>query len=411
MNYNLQFSEKWEKSDLYSLAEWVNGLAFRDFNFKDKGHTPVIKINEIKYGITSQTKFTDDTFDSIYSLSPGDMLFSWSGSPDTSIDIFWFGLKKGWLNQHIFKVLPKDGLKKEFFYFLLKYLKPLFIEIARNKQTTGLGHVTRSDLREIMVSYPNWEIQTKISDILLSIEKKIELNNRINQTLEQIAQAIFKHWFIDFEFPNEEGKPYKSSGGKMRESELGEIPDNWMPGVIIDEFNIVMGQSPDGTTYNEREEGIPFYQGRTDFGFRYPSNRVFCTAPKRFANENDTLVSVRAPVGSLNMAFERCCIGRGVAAVRHKSQSISYTYYYFLTHKDIFNRFEAEGTVFGAMGREQFEGVECIIPNKRIIEEFENVISSIDKQIRNNECQIQMLTKIRDSLLPKLMSGTLKVMI
>ena len=88
-----------------------------------------------------------------------------------------------------------------------------------------------------------------------------------------------------------------------------------------------MGQSPPGNTYNEVGEGVPFYQGRTDFKFRFPTRRIYCTAPTRFANEGDTLVSVRAPVGDVNMAAERCAVGRGVAAIRHKSGSRSFTYY------------------------------------------------------------------------------------
>ena len=136
-----------------------------------------------------------------------------------------------------------------------------------------------------------------IAKILSDLDAKIELNHQMNKTLEKIAHAIFKHWFIDFEFPNEEGKPYKSSGGKMVESELGPIPKNWYIGRLSDIAEITMGMSPPGTTYNEVGDGMPFFQGRRDFGFRYPQERVYCTDPKRMAEKDDILLSVRAPVG------------------------------------------------------------------------------------------------------------------
>ena len=104
--YAPKFPENWDESLLYPLADWINGMAFKDFNFTANGK-PVIKIAEIKNGITNQTKFTDGTYDEDYHLRVGDMLFCWSGQPETSIDIFWWKGPEGWLNQHIFKVIPK----------------------------------------------------------------------------------------------------------------------------------------------------------------------------------------------------------------------------------------------------------------------------------------------------------------
>ena len=102
----------------------------------------------------------------------------------------------------------------------------------------------------------------------------------------------------------------------FQDSPIGKIPEGWEVGTIDENFDLTMGQSPPGSTYNEDEKGIPFYQGRRDFGFRYPTRRVYCTAPKRFAKKGDTLVSVRAPVGDINMVEEKCSIGRGVAAIK-----------------------------------------------------------------------------------------------
>jgi type I restriction enzyme S subunit len=131
----------WQSSPVYDLASWKNGLAFRNIDFSDAGR-PIIKIGELKNGVTEQTARTMAEYDPSVFVRAGDMLFSWSGNPDTSIDVFRWEREDGWLNQHIFKVTPKQGISDDFLFFVLKWLRPRFAEIARNKQTTGLGHVT-----------------------------------------------------------------------------------------------------------------------------------------------------------------------------------------------------------------------------------------------------------------------------
>ena len=193
------------------------------------------------------------------------------------------------------------------------------------------------------------------------------------------------------------------------DSELGPIPEGWEATTIGAEFDLTMGQSPPGSTYNEKGEGLPFFQGRRDFGFRYPSNRVYCTAPTRIANAGDTLVSVRAPVGDINMAYETCCVGRGVAAVRHKSGSRSYTYYAMRALGERFKSYEAEGTVFGAINKKQFQNLPSIAPQPQVVSIFEELVYPLDENIRSFEEEIRILSGTRDTLLPKLISGELRV--
>ncbi|MDA8064552.1 MAG: restriction endonuclease subunit S [Thermaerobacter sp.] len=246
--YHPDYPDEWERRSLYSLAEWVNGLAFRDIQFSRFG-MPVIKIAEIKDGISGQTKFTVQTFDDSVRVRPGDLLFSWSGQPETSIDSFWWRGPEGWLNQHIFRVTPIKGIDSTFIFYLLRYLKPNFVAIARNKQTTGLGHVTKRDLENIEAAYPEIPEQRAIAHILGTLDDKIELNRRMNQTLEAIAQAIFKSWFVDFEpvrakmegrwrrgesLPGLPAHLYDLFPDRLVESELGEIPEGWQNGTLGD---------------------------------------------------------------------------------------------------------------------------------------------------------------------------------
>src|SRR5262249_51167014 len=158
---------------------------------------------------------------------------------------------------------------------------------------------------------------------------------------------------------------------EFENSELGPIPKGWHVGKVSDSFGLTMGQSPPGETYNEEGKGLPFYQGRADFGFRFPTRRVFCTSPRRLAKTGDTLVSVRAPVGDINMADEECCIGRGVAAVRHKTGASSFTYYAMENFASEFARFEAEGTVFGSINKQNFSELPFVVMPKEIIEKYE----------------------------------------
>ena len=180
-------------------------------------------------------------------------------------------------------------------------------------------------------------------------------------------------------------------------------------GTLSDIADITMGQSPNGSSYNEDGNGAVFFQGRAEFGFRFPSVRLYTTEPKRMACANDTLMSVRAPVGDLNVAYTDCCIGRGLAAIHSKSNQQSFVLYtMFSLHKqlDVFN---GEGTVFGSINRTALTELPIFIPSDREIVKFEAIVAPIDAAIRNNYEEICRLEKIRDALLPKLISGKLDV--
>lgn len=196
---------------------------------------------------------------------------------------------------------------------------------------------------------------------------------------------------------------------RLVESELGEIPEGWEVASVDVEFDVTMGQSPPGNTYNETGEGFPFYQGRADFEFRFPKRRVYCTAPTRLAKNGDTLVSVRAPVGDINMALEDCAIGRGVAAVRHKTGCSSYTYQFMNSISDVFARFNAEGTVFGSIGKKDFHSISHVKPPRDLVLAYGKLAAQSDNQIQRNERQSRTLAQLRDTLLPKLISGELRV--
>jgi len=313
----------------------------------------------------------------------------------------------------------EDKTDNLFVYYLARDPSLRTFAIHSMQGSTGRQRVDADSLRLFEFSLPPIEEQRRIGHILGTLDDKIELNRQTNETLEATARAIFKSWFVDFDpvkakmegrkppcMDTETSALFPSA---FQDSALGKIPMGWQITTIDEDFNLTMGQSPPGSTYNEDEEGMPFYQGRRDFGFRYPTQRVYCTAPKRFAEEGDTLVSVRAPVGDINMVKEKCSIGRGVAAIRHKTGNRSYTYYTMQFLQNVFSRYEAEGTVFGAINKTDFQTLSHFRPPDEIVEVFERLVFPVDQNIENNENESRTLAQTRDRLLPKLLSGEIRV--
>ena len=278
-----------------------------------------------------------------------------------------------------------------------------------------MASLNQKIIGRIPISLPPLPEQRAIAATLGALDGKIELNRKMNATLEAMARALFRDWFVDFgpTRAKMEGRtPYLSpdlwSLFPDRLDDEGK-PEGWEARPLVDCFDLLMGQSPPGDTYNDSGDGLPFFQGRTDFGFRYPENRKYCSAPTRVAEKGDTLVSVRAPVGDINLASVRCCIGRGVAAMRHKGRGASFTYYTAWSLQEELRQYENTGTVFGAINKKQFEKLPTVDPGPSVIEAFEGVASALDSRIENNEHESRTLAQTRDLLLPRLMSGELRV--
>ena len=188
-----------------------------------------------------------------------------------------------------------------------------------------------------------------------------------------------------------------------------EIPAGWKHGTLSEIANITMGQSPDGNTYNDIGNGIIFYQGSTDFGMRFPTVRQYTTAPSRFAQKGDILMSVRAPVGAVNIANTDCCIGRGLAALNPKACSISYLYFIIDTFKHTFENKNTVGTTFGSITKDELYMLPVCIPSNIIASLFQTKTRSIfDKQLLIDKETVH-LTALRDRLLPLLMNGQVEV--
>lgn len=280
-----------------------------------------------------------------------------------------------------------EGLTDPGYIYYLS-ISPAFRDYAIKSMvgTSGRQRVQNDVLAKMELNLPSLDQQKKIANILSSLDEKIELNRRMDKTLEQLGQTLFRHYFVN----NPEAK-------------------NWDEGTLGDIMNITMGQSPPGKSYNNNGDGVVFYQGRADFDLRYPNMRLFTTDPKRFAKVGDVLLTVRAPVGDVNQASERCCIGRGLAAISSRTGAVSFCYYYCHQLKADFLEYNSEGTVFGSINSKQLKALKLKIPPIDLVEKFENEVAVIDKTIMLNRYQVKTLITLRDSLLPKLISGEIEV--
>lgn len=181
----------WTSEPLYDLAEFINGAAYKTFqpNLERRG-LPIIKIAELKAGVTTQTAYSEVAMPAKYRIETGDILFSWSGNPDTSIDTFVWASRSAWLNQHIFRVLPRKAVERAFVLQLMRHLRPVFAETARNKQTTGLGHVTVADMRRLLVAVPDTALMTRFHETVGPIHSRIFENTRHAVALADVRDTL-----------------------------------------------------------------------------------------------------------------------------------------------------------------------------------------------------------------------------
>lgn len=413
--YAPAFSNDWSEQSLYPLADWLNGMAFKDFEFAPKGK-PVIKIAEIKNGISGQTRFTNEEYDNKYLLKKGDMLFCWSGQPQTSIDIFWWDGPEGWLNQHIFKVTSKLE-NKYFFFYLLKYLKPNFVQIAINKQTTGLGHVTKGDLERFVVKLPKPEEQRAISAVLSSLDDKIELLRQQNKTLEATTQTIFKEWFVNFNFPG--------TTGKMIDSELGKIPEGWRVGKLGEFIDVRGGLSYDGNLISKtgtpmitmgfvsgekryEESGIKYYSGQ--YGQQHQIKANSLVIATRDVTQDRKLIG--SPALIPNYFGNITIIAATNLYIVQNINSLPNRFLYWVMRTPEYRERiigACKGTTIVMITKDSILDYEFVIPKKELVEKFSAINESIFNRLELIDNQIQTLSTLRDTLLPKLMKGEVRV--
>lgn len=290
--------------------------------------------------------------------------------------------------------LNKKNVLPLFAYYWFITPKMTKLIISRDTGST-IPLINLSVLRSLPIPLPKYNEQVAISNFILTLDDKIDLLRRQNETLEKIAQTLFKRWFVDFEFPDEEGKPYKSSGGKMVHSELGEIPYGCEVGTLEEIAVFKNGKTPPERIEQSK---IPIYGSNGIIGY---TDEYYC--------DDETIIigRVGSYCGSLYYSNDKCWVTDNAIIGKSKERNYRKFLFNFLLKSKLNKRSTGSGQPL--LNQEILNSIELVIPKEKNLFLFEEVISTLyNKKFENIE-QIDSLTKIRDSLLPKLMSGKIRV--
>ena len=251
------------------------------------------------------------------------------------------------------------------------------------------------------IELPNLDIQRSVANILRFLDDLIGNNRRRIEVLEEMARLLYREWFVHFRFPGHEDV-------ELVDSELGPIPEGWSEARLAEACSLVMGQSPKSEYYNDLGEGLPFHQGVSNFGDRFPTHAKWTTVNNRVAEPGDILFSVRAPVGRINVAPDRLVVGRGLSAIRALD---AHQNFLLMQLKD---KFAVEdsiggGTIFNAVTKKDMESIVLLRPTSLVVGEFEAAVAPMADLVVNLSRQNIALREAPDLLLPRLVSGELDV--
>lgn len=399
---------EWKEVTLGEIGTIVGGAtpSTKNTSFYD-GNIPWLtpkdlSVNSNKYIFRGERNITEAGFKSCSCkmLPKGSVLFS-SRAPIGYVAI---AANDMCTNQGFKSVIPNEETDSEFLYYLLKYNKD---NIASQGSGTTFAEVSGKTMKDIEVVVPKEkEDQRRIASILSSLDRKIELNNKINADLEEMAQAIFKNWFVDFE-------PFKN--GKFVDSELGMIPEGWKVGRLTDVIKLMPGGTPKTSEPLYWDNGtIPFFSPKD-------VNGVYCFATEKHITETglnkcssnlypkDTIfITCRGTVGKVCLAA--CDMAMNQSNYAIKAIDGYSQYYIFFLVKSVVERLikKSNGAVFSAITSKDFDE-EILIPSQKAVEDFTNVIDGFFRRIFTIGTENSRLSLLRDTLLPRLMSGELEV--
>lgn len=386
--------------DYYATSGEYVRLTLGNFDFKE---------NRFKENKTKKDIYFTGSFKPAFLLSAGDvitplteqtrgLLGSTACIPDSGRYI---------LSQDIAKIESLGGdilLSYAYFLFPSAVVRK---QLDAGSQQTKIRHTSVSKLEDLIAFVPSLKEQNQIASFLSCLDSLIDCYDSQIQELEKTAQDIYDYWFVQYDFPDENGNPYRASGGKMvwNDALKCEIPDGWGDSHLGKYFKVIMGQSPPGSSLNDCGIGTEFYQGATYFGRFFPANSSWSTEPSRFAQEGDVLLSVRAPVGKWNIALNPCAIGRGLSAISPSSGGLFYLLGTIRLLMPILERMNNNGTTYGSINSSNLRGLPVLEPPADLIIKFETHTQTMKEQIFSLEKSRRELDILKQTLLPLLLNG------
>ena len=398
---------EWKKVKLGDVLEIKHGYAYSgDHIIEEDNNIVLVTPGNFRIGggfQENKCKFYDGEIPQDYILKEADFIVTMT---DLSKNIDTLGYsayipksdKRLYLhNQRIGLVSFKnDKCDRGYIYWLMRthsYQRA----IANTSTGSTVHHTSPTKICDYECVVPEKSIQHRIATILSRYDSLIDNYQKQIKLLEEAAQRLYKEWFVDLHFPGHENTKI-----------VDGVPEGWEKKTLSDISSIIMGQSPKSEFYNTDGNGLPFHQGVGSYGYRFVVDNIYSTSFTRIAEPNSILFSVRAPVGRLNITKNRIVIGRGLAAINHKMGCQSYLYY-LLKEKFFKDNIIGNGAIFASISKDELYNQVFVIPSDEMVMRYDAIANKIDQNIQYVDSQIRLLTKARDRLLPKLMSGEIAV--
>lgn len=386
---------EWKEYQIQDVCRLINGRAYSNDEMLEHGKYKIVRVGNLSGG-NSTWFYSDLELPADKYCHNGDLLFAWACTFGPHIwkednTIFHY---------HIWKIVEdKDVVDRRFFYYYLKFATGGFLGALNG---SVMVHITKSSMEKMIIRIPKkLEDQRRIASILSSLDRKIELNNKINADLEEMAQAIFKNWFVDFE-------PFKDS--KFVDSELGVIPEGWKVGSPYEYVKVVYGAPYKSAKFNDNGEGLPLIRIRDlkDCNPQFYTPEIL--PQTEYVNMGDIVAGMDAEFvphiwkGNTGLLNQRVC------KLMPQQTSISNLFVLYLMKPELeFVQSYKTGTTVSHLGKADIDKFVVVLPPLKVVEECSKILDSILQRIKNISAESRNLSTLRDTLLPRLMSGELEV--
>lgn len=297
-------------------------------------------------------------------------------------------------NQQINTIIPYKDYNHEFLYYAISNQIPYFQTLAG---TTAVPIINKKTFSNVSIPVPPINEQHKIAAILSSVDEAIEKTEAIIEQTEKVKKGLMQQLLT------------KGIGHtKFKKTEIGEIPEEWEVKRLSEISLINMGQSPSSAVCNDLGEGIPFFQGNAEFGMKHPIPKRWCTEPTKLANKGDILISVRAPVGELNIANQTCCIGRGLAAITPTKINNDYLYFAMQVYKSSLLKV-SQGSTFTAINKQDLHNLLLPVPSLIEQKKISAILLSLDSKFEKEKKKLNQLQFMKTGLMQVLLTGKVRV--
>jgi type I restriction enzyme S subunit len=393
--------EDWDVVRLGDVFDMQQGKAMSPKNRLGISPQPFLRTVNVLWGHVDLSTldymdFTDEEITKLC-LQPGDLLVCEGG--EIGRTAMWRGeIKVCGYQNHIHRLRKqKQDIWSEFYMYWLQAAFLILGLYAGEGIRTTIPNLSRGRLKSFLVPKPPLHEQQKIATVLSTIQKAVEHQDKIIETTRKLKKSLLHRLFTE-----------GLNGEEQKETEIGQVPKSWDVVRLGDVAKITMGQSPPSETYNAIGKGLPFLQGKAEFGEIYPTLVKYCSRPLKVASQEDILISVRAPVGDVNIAPIKCIIGRGLASIRITNGENLFLFYLLKFHK---RKIEEEGTgsTFKAIRKSNLVTLKIPLPPLSEQQQIAHILSTVDKKIEIEERRKASLKELFKTMLHKLMSGEIRL--